>query len=74
MQGIEQYEHHGNQVFVQSSLKGTHREHCLCYQCDHFHPGELNNCGIAQELYGLCVRYSMVTPVFECPEFAPKEE
>ena len=63
------YEHHGNQVFVQKHLKGKHRDHCLCFCCDLFHPGSKDNCGIAKTLYRLCVDQGMVTPVYECPQF-----
>ena len=65
------YEHHGNQVFVQNHLKGKHREHCLCFSCDDFHPGTKLNCAIAKTLYQLCIDQGMVTPVYECPKFKP---
>lgn len=68
--GIAQYEHHGALVSVQNLLKGRHREHCLCYQgCVHFKPGQPGNCEIAQALYDNCVRFNIVTPVWECPKF-----
>ena len=66
---IEKYEHHGKEVSVQSELKGLHREHCLCFQCDRFKIGQENNCSIAKQLYHLCVTFNLVTPVYECPEF-----
>lgn len=66
---IVEYEHHGAKVFVDESLKGTHREHCLCFKCGNFHPGTPENCKKAQRLYQLCVDENMVTPVFECPSF-----
>ena len=66
---IEVYHHHGMAVFVDSALKGTHREHCLCFQCSKFAPGTAANCPRAQELYEFCVRQDMTTPVFECPVF-----
>jgi len=69
---IETYEHHGVAVFVNSELKGTHRAHCLCYQCESFHPGTPGNCNIAQRLYQLCVDEDLVTPVYECPKFVEK--
>lgn len=68
---IERYEHHGVTVAVQAHLKGTHREHCLCYaDCAKFKPGTPENCPKAQGLYEFCVRTGMTTPVFECPDFA----
>jgi hypothetical protein len=67
---VTQYEHHGALVSVQSLLKGRHREHCLCYQgCVRFKPGQPGNCEIAQALYENCVRFNIVTPVWECPKF-----
>jgi len=64
-----QYKHHGKTVWVREDLMGKHREHCMCYKCEKFHPNEPNNCPIAQELYSFCVRHDMTTPVWECPEF-----
>lgn len=67
---IEKYNHHGMEVSVQSNLKGLHRDHCLCFQgCKNFKPNTPENCPIAQENYEFCVKYNMVTPVWECPEF-----
>ena len=59
-----QYEHHGAVVWVDESLRGTHREHCLCFSCGEFEPGTHDNCPLAQELYEYCVRNNMTTPVF----------
>ncbi len=66
---FEQYFHHATKVWVRSKLKGKHREYCLCFACERLHPGENNNCEIAQKLYDLCVRCGLTTPVFECPHF-----
>lgn len=67
---IEQYEHHGVVVSVQSHLKGKHREHCLCFKnCKYFKPGTPENCLIAQENYNFCVKHGMTTPVWECPQY-----
>lgn len=66
---IEQYEHHGAQVWVDSNLKGQHRNNCLCWKCENFKPGTEENCEIAQKLYQICVDESLVTPVYECPKF-----
>jgi hypothetical protein len=65
----EQYNHHGKLVWVRSSLKGEYKEFCLCYACKRFHPNEDDNCLIAEENYALDKKYSLVTPVFECPVF-----
>ena len=71
---IETYEHHGAEVYVQTHLKGKHREHCLCYQgCRRFKPGTAENCHIAQENFAMCVRHSIVAPVYECPAYEPGE-
>jgi len=72
---IVQYLHHGRVVFVQSRLKGQHREHCLCYRCKLFLPeSRQGNCPIANLLYAVCVCTGVTTPVWECPEFAEKED
>jgi len=64
------YDHHGWQVYVDSELKGYHREHCLCYKCSKFKPEDREgNCKIANMLYSLCVLAGITTPVWECPEF-----
>jgi len=64
------YEHHGTQVWVAKADKGQHREHCLCYSCKSFKPGEPeNNCPIANMNYALCILEGMVLPVWECPKF-----
>lgn len=68
-----QYEHHGNKVWAREDLRGTHREHCLCYSCSLFRPGETTNCVIAQELYELDVKHNLTTPVFECGLFDEKK-
>lgn len=33
---IEKYIHHGKEVFVDSELKGKHKQHCLCWKCGKF--------------------------------------
>lgn len=71
MNKIIRYVHHNpdRPVAVRDDLKGKHREHCLCFRCDRFAPAEGPKCPIAAELYALCQRHDLVTPVWECPEF-----
>lgn len=74
---FEQYEHKFSEskialVWVDSELKGKHREHCLCWKCDHFKPGTPENCFIADRVFQNCVSYNLVTPVYECPQFEEK--
>jgi len=72
---IISYEHYGRKVYVDEKLKGKHRKHCLCYKCKKFNlEDQKNNCKIANEVYSNCVKYNLVTPVYECPEFVPKED
>jgi len=66
---IVQYEHHGRIVSVFEYCKGLHKDVCLCYSCSKFHPGEPDNCPIAQVTYENCVRFGILTPMWECPEF-----
>jgi hypothetical protein len=69
----EQYEHHGKMVWVKSELKNRHREFCLCFNCAKFKPGTTENCPIANQTFGNCVKNNLVTPVFECEVFECKE-
>lgn len=67
---IEKYTHHGKEVYVDSELKGKHREHCLCYKCKNlFLDDQEKNCKIANVLYRLCILLGIVIPVYECPDF-----
>lgn len=67
---IEKYLHHDAENYVDSALKGKHREHCLCYKCASFKPQSRDeNCPIANKLYQICVDENIVTPVYECPKF-----
>jgi hypothetical protein len=63
------YEHHGKEVWVREDLKGKHTSLCLCYVCSKFYPGEERNCEIAKSIYENCVKFNLVTPIFECPNF-----
>jgi hypothetical protein len=67
---ITTYTHHGMTMAVHRDLKGTHREHCLCFECGVFKPGQDDNCLTARMLYALCQTQGLVTPVFECCNFA----
>jgi len=70
---IHWYRHHGELVAVEKGSRGRHREHCLCYKCTKFHPlDRARNCPRASALYLFDKEYHMVTPVWECPEFDPK--
>lgn len=66
---VTNYLHHGNKVFVREDLKGKHRQYCLCYHCKHYSTDRKKNCLISNAIHANCVRYGLVTPVFECPEF-----
>jgi hypothetical protein len=67
---IEKYIHHGTEVSVISEVKGKHREHCLCFQdCKYFKPNTIENCEIAQTNFNLCLKYDLVTPVYECAKY-----
>lgn len=69
----EEYIHHDRLVTVISALKGKHRDICLCYSCDHFHPEDRgNNCPIANRVFATCVDFGIVTPVTECPRYEPR--
>ena len=72
MAQYEKYRHWDGhpQVWVRNDLKGRHREHCLCYSCEHFKPEDREaNCRIANLMFSVCVALGITTPVWECPEF-----
>jgi len=74
MPEFEQYEHHGNDVWVRKELKGKHREYCLCFSCqrlDIMDPE--NNCVIAKKIFQLCIENELVLAVWECPEFLEQD-
>lgn len=67
---VIQYEHHGKTVSVIDSLKGKHKEFCLCYTgCKYFRLGAPDHCEIAQAVYENCVRFGITTPMWECPKY-----
>lgn len=64
MSKYEQYEHHDKLVWVDSALKGKHRDRNLCFACS-----KLMDCSTSKELYELCIKNSIVIPTAECPDF-----
>ena len=72
---VTTYAHHGRTVHVQAKLQGRHREHCLCYTCERFTPEDRENgCPIANAVFANCRAHGIVTPVWECPEYAGRPE
>jgi hypothetical protein len=73
MSNFEKYNHHGKEVWVRTSLKGKHRDICLCHSCKFLDvTSKEKNCPIANKLFQLCKEEGLVTPVFECPKFEEK--
>jgi hypothetical protein len=71
----EAYKHHDVNVWVRSDLKGKHREYCMCFSCKCFNPEDRSaNCKIANAVYGNCVGFNIVTPVWECQHFTSKNK
>ena len=67
---IKQFEHHGKKMWVEESLFGKHREHCLCFKCKKLNIEDREaNCKIANLLYRTDIMCGITTPVFECVEF-----
>jgi len=66
---ITSYKHHGRHVKVRADLKGKHWDYCLCNLCARFVAGSEENCAIARDVYAVCVKHDLVTPVWECPAF-----
>lgn len=70
MKPVLQYQHHGADVWVREDLKGKHWDYCLCRDCAKLNTGDRDkNCPIANALYDNCVKFNVVTPVWECPAF-----
>lgn len=71
---VVKYTHHKNEVYVRQDLKGKHRDYCLCHTCGEFNPSEREkNCHVANELFANCIKYGVVTPVWECPLYIPRD-
>jgi len=70
---ITTYSHYGREVSVRAGLKGKHRDYCLCYNCQYFHPGTKGNCGIAEDLFRVCCNHGVITPVWACPSFRERD-
>jgi hypothetical protein len=72
---FEKYNHHAREVWVNSELKGKHKEYCLCWDCIKLNPDDRElNCTIANLLFAVDCAVGITTPVFECPEFKEKIE
>lgn len=70
MNDFVQYEHHGKLVWVRAEHKDCHRAHCLCWSCAKLNTADKSkNCVVARALFELCVKFDVVTPVWECPVF-----
>jgi len=71
---FEKYEHHGENVWVRSDLKGKHRENCLCMVCKKLDVmNSKKNCPIANAVFKNCKKFNLVTPMWECPKFDEKK-
>lgn len=74
MRRYKQYYHWGNKVWVNTDLKGQHREHCLCWNCALFTPEDRErNCTIANMVFALCCLQNLTLPVWECPDFVCRD-
>lgn len=72
---IIKYYHHDGIKSVQKHLKGKHREHNLCFQnCVHFKPNTPENCEIAQTCFTTCVKFGLVSPIWECPKYESEQD
>ena len=75
MKRVIQYEHHGKKVWVMQKNKGKHRDSCLCYQCKFLNLKDpIKNCQVAKIVYSMCESFNMVLPVWECPQYKPKDK
>ena len=67
--GTTAYEHHGLLVHADAHMKDRHREHNLCFKCEHFKPHTDEHCEIALAVADHNRRFYTITPMVECPEF-----
>jgi len=68
------YIHHGKKVSVRAVLKGMHKKYGLCYECKRFLPKLACPCHAAELLTHLNGLISVLTVVWECPDFEPADE
>lgn len=69
---FEQYNHNSKEVWVNSHLRGMHKQYCLCNHCAKFKPDSNDNCEIAEQVFTIDKQFGIATPVWECPEFNNK--
>ena len=70
MTDIIRYQHHGIEVAVREHLRGKHKDYCLCWMCENYHPETPEkNCRTANLLFAIDVLCNLVTPVWECPNY-----
>jgi dUTP pyrophosphatase len=76
MERYEQYWHLDEKNWVRSDLKGKHWEYNLCRVCKKFDPNEegISSCFTCSTVQYNCLRYNIVTPMWECPEFEENKE
>jgi len=69
------FEHNGRSVVGRTDLVGKHRKHCLCYECTlgALLDGTPTICLTAKQLYELCKATGIMAPVYECPQFIPRD-
>lgn len=66
---FDRYHHHGRWVWVRQEDRGKHRDHGLCHVC-----GREGKCNLIKAVFALCELTGLTLPVWECPDFYPKDE
>lgn len=64
--------HYETPVWVNPTTEKIRKEECLCLNCTKLQPGTVNNCRIAQKLYGVCLAEKTALIITRCPEYQPK--
>ena len=64
--------HYGTEVLVNKEMDTLRKTECLCLNCENMKPGLPEHCGIAQQIYNICVAQNVAMAITRCPIFKPK--
>ncbi len=68
--------HYDEEVWVNPTTESLRKTECLCLHCGRLkmHPGQENNCRIAQAFYEICLEENIALIITRCPAWADKQE
>lgn len=67
-----QEEHYETMVWVNPTTESLRRNECLCLNCDKMHPGQSNNCPVAEVLFDICKTHNIAMMITRCLMFGLK--